>query len=135
MNVEMLTEIKARILAEPDAFRMDTWTCGTAHCIAGWALRLADMPVINAEAQPWLQLTTNGDEPGQAAADVLGLSMDYDGDDDDFDDNVSEAGRLFHVTHWPEDLQERYEDATSRSERAQVAAKRIDRFIATDGAE
>lgn len=128
MNIELLQEIKARILAEPDSFRMDTWTCGTAHCIAGWAVLLSGLTIANPDAETFAQRLTDGRTPDMAATQVL----DIPADPDDWD---SPAERLFHVGDWPAEFEEAYEDAGSRSERAQIAANRIDRFIDTDGAE
>lgn len=132
MNVELLETIKARILAEPDAFRMDQWTCGTAHCIAGWALKLSGVDLTNPGGFPWEQLTVGGEEPSAAAAKVLDLSTEEDAE---WDTQPSEAGRLFHVSSWPSAFEDRYCDAEERAARAQIAAERIDHFIATGGAE
>lgn len=138
MNVELLQQIKAHILAEPDAFRMDTWSCGTAHCIAGWALRLTNDPVVNPNAEAWEQRTLSEREPGEKAAEILGVSTEDDGDmdeDDFFDETTSEAKRLFHVNQWPAEFERRYELANGRTERAITAAERIDHFIGTNGQE
>lgn len=138
MNVELLQQIKAHILADPDAFRMDTWSCGTAHCIAGWALILTNDPVVNPNAEPWEQRTLCERDPGEKAAEILGISTEDDGDedqDDFYDDTTSEAKRLFHVNQWPDDFESRYELSDSRIARAITAAERIDHFIATNGQE
>lgn len=135
MNIPLLKEIQARILAEPDAFRMDTWSCGTAHCIAGWALVLSDLKIANPNAEPWAHVLTDGRSPMNAAAEALGLSTENDGDGDWFDDGNSEAKRLFLNDDWPRAFCNSYDEAESRRERAKIAAERIDHFIATNGAE
>jgi hypothetical protein len=124
VNIALLEDIKAHILAEPDAFRMDTWTCGTAHCIAGWALVLTGNKVVNPDSNPGVQHTKDGRYPSDVACEVLGLIRSND-----------EDGRLFFEYNWPGDLPDRYDAADTRSERAQIAAERIDLFIATNGEE
>ncbi len=106
MNVDLLLKIKAAILADPDSFRMDTWTCGTAHCIAGWACVLSDQPITG----------------GAAATRVLAIDR-YQGDG------------LFHVGCWPAPIAARYAATDDRRERAAIAAERIDSFIATAGSD
>ncbi|MEM6477243.1 MAG: hypothetical protein AAF687_13880, partial [Pseudomonadota bacterium] len=41
---ELLGRVAAAVLAEPHRLKMDSWHCGTSHCIAGWAETLADIP-------------------------------------------------------------------------------------------
>jgi hypothetical protein len=128
MNVPLLLEIKAHILAEPDKFRMDTWTCGTAHCIAGWALELRGFKIVNPTAWAAMQTVEGGGSPGHVAARLLDLQSE-----DDYGEMSSD--RLFIDDYWPEDFAERYGNAESRQERAIIAAERIDHFIATNGEE
>lgn len=135
MNVPLLLEIKARILAEPDAFRMDVWTCGTAHCIGGWALSLNDVPMILGEFG-WVTVPTNDQNASTEIARLLDVSRDSDGEDGESGEELpSPFGRLCFLEEWPRQFFERYEDAVSRQGKAAVAAERIDHFIATDGAE
>ena len=115
MNVALLREVKAHILADPDSFRMDQWSCGTAHCIAGWALLLSGVP-IDVEAG----LTVSDEFPSIVAREVLQI----DG---------KQGHRLFHEPAWPIDFFERHFNARTRRKRAEIAAKRIDHFIATEG--
>lgn len=122
MNIELLQQIKARILAEPDAFRMDTWSCGTAHCIAGWACALNGLTVKNPREHATAQTLTDGRYPGDVGAKLLGVRTPI-------------ADRLFMVSAWPKQFALAYLDTASRAERAQIAAERIDHFIATNGAE
>jgi hypothetical protein len=121
MNVELLQQVKQVILADPDSFRMDTWTCGTAHCIAGWALLLRDIPIVGGPSLS-KQRTVSDEHPGDVAAELLGLSDD-------------EQLSLFNCYHWPVEFHARYRESPDRRARAQVAAERIDHFIATAGRE
>lgn len=113
MNIELLEKVKSAILAEPQHFRMDTWTCGTAHCIAGWALKLEGVPIVNPEAGAPSQRTANGNEPDIEASSLLDLP--HHG--------------LFHVEEWPYELRERYDAAEDFATRAAIAAEAIDDFI------
>ena len=122
MNVPMLLQIRDQILAAPDSFRMDTWSCGTAHCIAGWACVLAGDPVADQTRYPGDQRTRLGWLPHDRALRVMGLS----------------AGRwdscdLFHVSAWRPPWSEMYDLARLRAERAQIAAWAIEDYILTDG--
>lgn len=140
MNVPLLQEIRARIVAEPDAFRMDVWSCGTAHCIAGWALVLNGMTVGNPEEGAVFQRLSDGRRPMPVAAELLGIGH-YGPDNESFEE--TESDRLFCTYAWPSDFEERYESyddddkngSLVRRARAQIAAERIDHFIATNGAE
>ena len=122
MNVELLQQVKAHILAEPDAFRMDTWSCGTAHCIAGWALLLNDIPIKNPREHALVQETISDENPSSVARELLGLGF-------------RQAQNLFFISAWPDAFSEQFAATKSRGERAQIAAKRIDHFIATNGAQ
>jgi|SRR6267142_3990747 len=126
MNKELLLRVKTQIIAEPKQFVMGTWytkhpegsegsklwegvivpNCGTAACIAGWAIALQDRVT-----------------PSKATGAIYKASQ-Y------LDILVEAADDLFHANHWPDDLFDRWEDAQSLGERAQIAAERIDRFIA-----
>lgn len=139
MNIELLEQIKARILAEPDAFRMDTWSCGTAHCIAGWALVLNNLSIANPDDHAVNQRLTDGRRPIAVAATLLGLDGGEEGEWDE-----TEAVRLFCTYAWPERFEDRYDESyddgpddlpSRRRARAEIAAERIDHFIATNGAE
>lgn len=118
MNIKLLQQIKTAILAEPDAFRMDTWSCGTAHCIAGWALHLNALKIADVSLPAHQQLLVDGRTPDAVADELLGIDED--------------AG-LFNVSDWPWSFQTRYEAAMSRAERAAIAAEVIDAFIVNDG--
>lgn len=143
MNVELLEQIKAKILAEPRQFvmrsffkrgdglaamyRKPAWAdlrrftvpnCGTAACIAGWAISLR-MKMTPREVENTHLL------PGRVtddAARALGLSY-------------TQGLRLFHISGWPQQFMQGFEDADTFEARAKVAAARIDHFIATQGVE
>lgn len=99
MNIRLLRRIQEKILAEPENFNMRTWTCGTAHCIGGWACVLSgkveeDTSVIEME-------------------DLLGM------DDDS----------LFFTDTWDYPYGQDYEQARTLKDRAQIASNYIDHLI------
>lgn len=145
MNIDLLLKVKARILAAPSQFVMnisyanphtirdqrslfgkapsddidrDTIeNCGTAACIAGWAV------AITRDANPksmWDQYDDLWDPVQSIAAAELGLEP-------------RQCGNLFHISGWPRKFRERWYDATTLEHRALIAADRIDHFIATGG--
>lgn len=118
MNVSLLREISAIIQRDPEKFDMrylhsdsdggaSSMDCGTAHCICGWAACLLGSPRVQ-----------NG-TAGHLA----------------FDIRPDQANRLFFDRFWPEPFRSAYSLAKSRSGRAEIAAARIEHFIATDGRE
>jgi hypothetical protein len=152
MNVGLLQQIRREILAEPmkfnmggwgvmpmandrsyrisidfyenltpedvDRFRRDTETvprhgyCYTTACIGGWATLLSAQ-----EHQIRMSSTY------EAAREVLELDTEA-------------SYRLFLIEQWPEPFKSEYESRTATPrERAEAAALRIDRFIATEGRE
>ncbi len=137
LNVKLLRKVKAQILKEPAQFAMTKWftrdiaqanefaevldirrrvipNCGTAACIAGWAV------AIHKESNPELVARS--------------YYMPYDANDAlDLDDDNSHL--LYHVARWPRKFLERWRRARSMAARARVAADRIEHFIATGGAE
>lgn len=133
MNVELLQQVKQRILAEPEHFDMDYWvaeTCGTVCCIGGWAARLSGFVHISADGETWFPTAK-----GRRALRDRGC---FDDDPDVFAAALEledDGATLFHVEAWPADLADRYASANSYFKRAQIAAERIDRFIATEGRE
>lgn len=109
MNATLLLQVKEKILQDPAHFNMGIWQshCGTTCCIAGWACALNDK-----FSHPF----------GRTAADLLGISE-------------AEGDSLFYVTRWPIDLLNKFSAASKTYggcslEAAQVAAERIDRFLA-----
>ena len=126
--VKMLRKVKRHILAEPKRLYMSDWIlrdrgngkiylmsgkerkfakCGTAACIAGWTVILADRE--------------GEGRVGDTAKEILGL-------------NDSQHDRLFAPSCWPEKFhQGTTGDGKKRT--AEIAAKRIEHFIKTDGEE
>lgn len=112
MNIKLLEQIKAKILAKPLNFDMERWgaeSCLSAHCIGGWAIVLSDCCPVSFESVSSL------------AAILLEL-------------NDGEESRLFYLDEWPEYYENQYHNSDSRRP-SQVAADRIDHFIATEGRE
>lgn len=125
MNTILLNIIKKQILAEPRQFNMGNYfsgilpdgtepaNCGTAACIAGWAMAKAS--ASNPKDARKLDVDRNNH-----AAMLLGITE-------------QQAGRLFYEDEWPKQFQ-----STSRSGlklRARRAAARINHFIKTKGRE
>lgn len=119
MNVELLKKIKRRIVREPSKFRMDEWSCGTAHCIAGWACHLSGFKMISSNLGAFL---TDGRPTDIAACKLLRIDEEKGLD-------------LFALDMWPKEFRQPYDHALTRTERAKIAAKRIDHFIATNSQE
>jgi hypothetical protein len=135
MNVELLEKVKEHILLKPRTFIMGSFIetigevpgrttfyndagdiikfdkCGTAACIAGWATILHE----KTNQIPYGKIQDR-------AKSILGITE-------------SQSNRLFYDTFWPKDFYNRYLTAKSQKQRAQVAAERIDHFIATHGKE
>lgn len=89
----------------------DPAPCGTAACIAGWAvgLELGDVAAMSTAIRP-------------RAEKLLGIDF-------------IQSSRLFFVEYWPKNLSQKYERAATVAEKAKVAVTRINRFIRTKGAE
>jgi hypothetical protein len=131
MNVFLLAKIKAAILEEPERFDMNGWECGTTACIAGWASRLSGqrMAILkaNSGSGTWLAF---GEDLRKAQK---SLKLEDD-----------QWYRLVHVDNWPDPFKKEYNNALLSDglqiispclEQAQIAARRIDHFIATEGSE
>lgn len=126
MNIPLLKKVRAAILAEPKKFNMSMWfqkdlksPCGTTACIAGHAISIS---------RRWSKLRTGlAKEAGPAVFDfnkeakrVLGIKYSF---------------ALFRVDYWPNPFWKEYEHAITPLQRARIAARRIDHFIKTKGAE
>ena len=109
---------------------MDEWNCGTAQCIAGWACSLSKLKWRPAESLKHVFCLQKGGYVGDVAARLLDLSVVVGADE-----LTSESERLFFVKEWPPAFRRRFERARLRRRKAQIAAERIDHFIATNGAE
>lgn len=139
LNVELFNKVKEHILEEPNRFLMGDFcltkeilgkdhfhgeyctddydepkvkfaACGTAACIAGWAVLLGD-------GITGKQLNDlNSNQIWERAEKLLGITP-------------VEADGLFYEANWPLPYRDRYDDATSQKELAEVGAERIDHFI------
>lgn len=132
MNTKLLLRVKNRILKEPAQFIMADGistragdgdlprkipNCGTACCIAGWAVTLAAKKLPkNIKSKSWFGYVE------KRAQNILEL-------------NAYQRAGLFYLTHWPLHYRTAWKAASTLEGRAQIAADRIDHFIATDGAE
>lgn len=122
MNVELLKKIKIQILKEPLQFDMGKWftlapgipNCGTAACIAGWAVALHEGITPEAARQS---------KHAHAAFFISGARKALD-------ISTSMSDRIFFDGYWPEPFCARHQKARSPQERAQVAADYIDHLIA-----
>jgi hypothetical protein len=113
MNVRLLRKIQKAIVKAPTKYDQDvTISCGTTHCIAGWALVL--------DGQDPMKLGGRLSRAGEA------LELDCD-----------ERGRLFERPEymWPEKYATAYRKAKTPRGRARIAYNRISHFIKTKGAE
>ncbi len=132
MNIELLEKTRDQILSHPDQVNMQDWFnhknglneeaggCGTAACIAGWALFVAN------NAEKLTDLPIPFDAPARRAKEALWLSD-------------AEADRLFFTVSWPSPfglaLLRARTDFRTTTAYAQVVADRIDHFIKTEGWE
>lgn len=130
LNVRLLRRVQKAILKHPWQFEMSWWFdntlhlsrstlepkgCGTAACIAGWAVHLTSGNKKLSQTR-----TLHGD--AYDAEDLLGLSCD-------------QSCSLFNTGGWPSYFATAYRQATNPETRAKVAARRIEHFISTGGAE
>ena len=140
MNVKLLREVEKRILAEPRRFDMMTFgtklnkrtiralgkqapPCGTVACIAGHVDWMAHPRLFAAS----VALGDYDDSIVKRAAKELGLGFELSQD--------TNAGRLFFDNEWPEKFQAALAEAKTPLQRAEVAVKRIEHFIKTNGKE
>jgi hypothetical protein len=131
MNVKLLRKVKKHILEEPKRFIMGDWVvrkeypdqqlfdddgkprtfakCGTAACIAGWTMLLSKVDPDKVDSY------------SGAASKLLGLKERF--------------SPLFYTDQWPAKYEDAYVNAKTPAGRARVAARRIEHFIKTNGAE
>lgn len=145
MNVELLRQVEAHILAEPKRLHMRTWIvrqrhvhklvnqngdsrdyarCGTAACIAGWAVLIVHEPPGAPEFDP----AETNPSTGMANWDVYNeakslLSLER-----------RQADRLFDPINWPVAFAAGARDDGSKAT-AEAAVRRIEHFISTEGRE
>lgn len=123
MNVRLLRRIQKQILKEPRQFQMwDVFSdhaddfaipnCGTAACIAGWAI------TITSKTNP--AKAANIINSYRKAGTELGLEE-------------WQADMLFNFGRWPAQFQKTSREGTRAF--ARQAVRRIDHFIKTKGAE
>lgn len=134
MNIPLLKAVRDKIASEPHQFEMAHYftrfldckdahkikipDCGTACCIAGWAL------AIHKGKKPNV-LKDDGASTGREAAGVLGI--DHIG---------SEC--LFHESFWPSQFKSLNGidfSYLTKKQQAKLAVKRINHFIRTNGEE
>jgi hypothetical protein len=136
----LLRKVAAHILAEPKRLVMEDWIrrdfsdgsskppCGTAACIAGWALELTRKPG---------QRRPRPDHHSALGSELLGMmdpetyekATDYSYEFDDLKARTSE--RLFITDSWPEPYRTKYDAADNQAIKAKVVAQRIEHFIKT----
>jgi hypothetical protein len=126
MNIELLTSVKERILAEPGSFDMNDWftwrdssPCGTAACIAGHGYRIRYEPKETL-AEACKNCLTDERSIQYLMADA-------------FDINQSMMSNLCYLRCWPQEFASRYRNALAPKDKAKAAADRIDYFIKTGG--
>lgn len=138
MNKELLLRVKAHILEEPRRLNMSNWIqnaeaglcvsyefesgeldihtlskdevppCGTVACIAGWACLLSDKKVRNYSAE---------------STAIRSLNITF-----------GQSEKLFFPYGWPNKADyEEYQSCGNAEQRAQIVARVIDGFIATEG--
>lgn len=134
INYKLLRRVREQILREPRQFFMDWWTtrdaravrlkkgeeipnCGTAACIAGWAVALS-----RGKTPKQIARLEHIPEIGRKE---LGISD-------------AQAERLFDASpfgEWPGQFRDFWQTAKTPIQRARIAARRINHFIKTKGAE
>lgn len=134
MNVRLLRKIQKHILAEPKRYNQNVTIetdqdeirdvnggvpkCGTMACIGGWAYILS-------RVRPNLDFTF--DHLGKARRE---LKITDEQADRLFDSVASGC-----TNYWPKKYADAYLKAKTPAGRARAAARRIDHFIKTKGAE
>ncbi len=99
------TETKTKTFEDDNGKQQKYAECGTAACIAGWAVLLHD----GREDRSQVNIR-------ERAIELLDLER---GAED----------KLFEVGYWPHDLYLDYRSAKTQRQRAEIAGKVIDRFI------
>lgn len=135
LNTKLIHKIIKAIKAHPQQFQMtylfwgylDTRDrygnckpaggCGTAGCIAGWAIHLSSRRKKLRSSQAW----ANGIDGGllEVADRLLGYKYN----------DVHDDHPLFYVRGWPEDLKQEYYDAKTARQQAAVAVKRLEHLL------
>lgn len=125
MNKLLLRQVAKAIKKHPRQFAMGAYFdseldnlapaggCGTAACIAGWAIHLS-------KGKDTLRETADLPHGGETAMELLDINME-------------QRNRLFYLVNWPEDILGEYHKAKSAKRMAEIAVARINRFIRTNG--
>jgi hypothetical protein len=103
--------------------KRDHSPCGTAGCIAAWAVLLSGGKVKGMNCLEWRGEGLYKEAISFRAKEILGLS-------------ISQASNLFYPNRWPEQYLERLHRWEPGEKRyAKVVCDKIDHFIKTKGAE
>jgi hypothetical protein len=137
VNVPLLRQVQAAILAKPDAFDMSGW-CGSTSCIAGHAAAIAGWLLPKGDpfsVAGWRVDVKPAAEVGRPeVVHVVGF-VGPEPFIRVLDLTEAQAERLFHAVSWPREFEDAYDAAPTPAAAARVAVDRIEHFIATDGAE
>ncbi len=112
MNIFLLRRARQGIVDNPEGYDQYSWVCDDACCIVGLAAKIAGEPI-------------------RGELDILRAQQLLKLNDDQF-------SRLAHWGNWPEPLRSEYAEyrmAEDYKSAADVAVRRIDKFVETDGAE
>lgn len=124
MNTKLIKQIEQAILAEPRRLEMKTWInrcdrvapCGTAACIAGYAVILSRMEKGKGWYEAAQQISTR--HCGLEAAELLDIGL-------------CQSLVLFYVARWPFRYRLRLSHAVDRKAKAKVAVDRLRYFRRT----
>jgi hypothetical protein len=150
--IRILTKVKEHILEEPKRLDMDQFAavyspdtkdpnlpaCKTQGCIAGWTILLEkpkvwkELSATAATLQFEQDLDSTSDD---TAADILGIDSEQADNLFFFKEWIMSEDEEGNALGWPETYARAYDKAKTLKARASVTAKRIDHFIATNGAE
>lgn len=116
MNIPLLRRIQRQIKSSPEKLRMNKYAtrikgCGTAYCIAGWALKLSG----------YTEKKIRECDTAQTASQLLEIPPN----------DCTTKWKLFNINDWPR----RYRTQDRSKELPALAVKRIDHFIKTEGRE
>lgn len=132
-NIGLLRRIQRAILKKPDQFMMsslfssyldngeDAGGCGTAGCIAGWALHLTSRNKrLDKTSKTKLDVNRTLEEAGYLIG-IKTRTIKY----------KEMLHPLFFSHQWPEPFRSRYAEATASRQMARVASDRIEHYIKT----
>lgn len=142
MNIDRMLRVRDVVLAEPDRlelledfvtprFDAEDRFCGHGLCIAARAaidagfIELRDTPRPGAP-RTYYDVTEEGAKHAGFLRELGGAALSI---------SDPQARRLFYVTEWPARLSSAFLQSKQAPARASVAARRIDHFMRTEGAE